>query len=60
MVGLAGVKLIKQLEPKPIEYKTKRVFILETGEIVSAPYPIGQTLIARNRAILVLDNDTEE
>ena len=59
MVGLAGVKLIKQLEPKPIEYKTKRVFILETGEIVSAPYPIYGTLIARNKAILVLDDDAD-
>jgi hypothetical protein len=53
--------MIKQLEPKPIEYKNKRVFIIETGEIVSAPYPIGQTLIARNKAILVLeDNDAED
>jgi hypothetical protein len=45
------------------DYKTKRVMLLSgkhAGETISAPYPLYGTLIARNKAILVLDNDTEE
>ena len=56
--SLIRVSMIKQLR-KMTDYKTKRVFILETGEIVSAPYPIYGTLIARNKAILVLDDDAD-
>jgi len=44
-----------------MEYKTKRVKLLGNGHIIEAPYPLYGTLIARNKAILVLeDNDAED
>ena len=43
-------------EARP-NYKNKRVMLLSTGEIKRVPYPIDNTLIMRNRAILVLDEE---
>ena len=42
-----------------MEYKTKRVK-LRNGHIIEAPYPLYGTLVARNKAILVLDDDAED
>jgi|BarGraNGADG00212_2_1021979.scaffolds.fasta_scaffold20123_2 hypothetical protein len=46
-----------------MDYKTKRVMLLSgkrAGETISAPYPLYGTLIARKKAVLVLDDNAED
>jgi len=37
----------------------KTLFIFSTGEIKQVPYPLDNTLIARNKAVLVLDDNAD-